>query len=102
MNSNSKDIRDEAIVSFESEMYDLMVYVMEYDPGCDAIIRMDPADSFPPEPEEIDYVLFDLKGNYVSVDDIQLSEDYPEWDDVDEDILGEIREYMAVDEFDPF
>lgn len=85
----------DAIAQFESCNYDLIVCVTEYDPGCDAIIRMDPNDSFPPEPEEIDYALFDLQGNRLYDEDIEADDEYPEWDEVDAYILDEIRDFFT-------
>lgn len=90
MSSNKID-GVEPIDAFESTIYDLIVYVLDYNPGLDAIVNMDPDDSFPPEPEEIDYAMYDMDGNRVYDEDIEENDDYPDWFDVDSDIENEIR-----------
>jgi len=83
------------IDAFDSENYDLTVYVLQYDPGADSIIAMDPDDSFPPEPEEIDFALYDMNGERVYAEDIENDDDYPEWDEVESVIEDEIRNLFS-------
>ena len=85
------------IASFESSSYEVTVYVLEYVPELEAVIAADPDDSYPPEPEEIEFAVFDLYGSRLYEEDVDENDDFPSWEELEEDILEEIRNYMSDD-----